>query len=127
MSQKEHKWLYGKTGVHHSVLIELEYWNPTTMVPIDCMHLFFISLLQYHAQTVLGMDLGGTQAFNAKDTKTMIGQLEDARKILHTSLQSLDLRVLTVDVLKALCEERGIGIIWPGRACKEDLIMSLKV
>jgi hypothetical protein len=126
-SQKERKRLYGKTGVRHSVLMELEYWNPTTMVPVDCMHLFFIGLLQYHARTVLGMDSGGTQARNAKDTKTMIGRLEDARKILHTSPQSLDLRALTVDVLKALCEERGIGVTRPGRACKEDLITSLKV
>jgi hypothetical protein len=47
-SQKECKWLYNKTGVCHSVLMELVYWDPTTMIPVDCMHLFFIGLLQYH-------------------------------------------------------------------------------
>ena len=48
-SQKEHKRSYTKTGVCHSVLMELEYWDPTTMVPVDCMHLLFLGLLQYHA------------------------------------------------------------------------------
>ncbi|KAI0245493.1 hypothetical protein BJV78DRAFT_1138309, partial [Lactifluus subvellereus] len=42
-----------KTGVCHSVLMELEYWDPTTMVPVDGMHIFFIGLLQYHAWTTL--------------------------------------------------------------------------
>ena len=126
MSQKERKRLYGKTGVRHSVLMELEYWNPTTMVPVDCMHLFFLGLLQYHARMVLGIDSAGTR--NAKDTKTMIGRLEDTRKmLLRTSPQSLDLSTLTVDVLKALCEERGIGVTQSGGAHKEDLIASLKV
>jgi Transposase family tnp2 len=124
-SQKERKRLYGKTGVRHSVLMELEYWNPTTMVPVDCMHLFFIGLLQYHARTVLGMDSAGTR--NEKDTKT-IERLEDARKmLLGASPQSLDLRALTVDVLKTLCEERGIGVARSGGARKEDLIALLKV
>ena len=59
-SLKERKRLYGKTGVRHSVLMELEYWDPTTMVPVDSMHLFFIGLLQYHARMVLGMDLAGS-------------------------------------------------------------------
>ena len=107
-SQKERKRLYNKTGVRHSVLMELVYWDPTTMIPVDCMHLFFIGLLQYHARMVLGMDSAGT--CNAKVANTMVKQLEDARKMLHTSPGSLDLSALTVDVLKILCEERGISV-----------------
>ncbi len=34
-SQKECKWLYNKTGICHSVLMELVYWDPTTMIPVD--------------------------------------------------------------------------------------------
>ncbi|KAH9954513.1 hypothetical protein BC827DRAFT_1094047, partial [Russula dissimulans] len=49
-SPKNRKKVYSNTGVHHSVLMELEYWDPTTMVPVDCMHLLFIGLSQYHAQ-----------------------------------------------------------------------------
>ena len=52
--------VYNKTGVCHSVLMELEYWDPTSMVLVDGMHMFFIRLLQYHAQTVLGMDSAGS-------------------------------------------------------------------
>ena len=48
-SVKECKRLYNKTGVCHSVLMELEYWDLTIMVPIDGMHNFFLSLLQHHA------------------------------------------------------------------------------
>ncbi|KAI0280568.1 hypothetical protein BC826DRAFT_924322 [Russula brevipes] len=59
-STKERKRLYGKTGVRHSVLMELEYWDPTTMVPVDGMHIFFIGLLQYHARTAL-LAMGITQ------------------------------------------------------------------
>ena len=53
---KDRKWLYNRTGMHHSVLMELECWDPTIMVPIDGMHNFFLGLLQYHTQMVLGMD-----------------------------------------------------------------------
>ena len=59
-SAKERKRLYNKTGVRHSVMMELEYWDPTTMVPVDGMHNLFIGLLQYHARTVLGMDSTGS-------------------------------------------------------------------
>ncbi len=107
-SQKECKRLYNKTGVCHSVLMELVYWDPTTMISVDCMHLFFISLLQYHAQIVLGMDSAGTH--DAKVANITVKQLEDARKMLHTSPGSLNLSALTVDVLKILCEERGISV-----------------
>ena len=125
-SQKECKQLYSKTDVHHSVLMELEYWDPTTMVPLDCMHLFFIGLLQYHTQTVLGMDSIETQ--NPKVAKTTAKQLEDTRKmLLHTGTESLDLKALMFDVLKLLCEEMGINIKQPGKTKKEDLIDSLKV
>jgi len=58
-SPKECKRVYNRTGVRHSVLMELEYWDPTTIVPVDCMHLLFLSLSQYHACPVLGMDSAG--------------------------------------------------------------------
>ena len=126
-SQKERKRLYTKTGVRHSVLMKLEYWDPTAMVPVDCMHLFFIRLLQYHARTVLGMDSAGN--CNPKATNTMVKQLEDARTMLfqHTSPESFDLKALTVDVLKILCEEMGIGVGQYKQPRKEDLIALLKV
>jgi hypothetical protein len=126
-SQKERKRLYTKTGVRHSVLMELEYWNPTTMVPVDCMHLFFIGLLQYHARTVLGMDSAGNH--KPKVTNTMPKQLEDARKMLqhHTSPESFDLKTLTVDVLKVLCDEMGIGVGQYKEPRKQDLIEAIKV
>lgn len=58
-SPKERKQVYNKNGVRYSVLMELEYWDPTTMVPVDCMHLLFLGLSQYHARSVLGMDSAG--------------------------------------------------------------------
>jgi len=127
MSQKEHKRSYTKTGVRHSVLMELEYWDPTTMVPVDCMYLLFLGLLQYHVQTVLGMDSAGNR--NPKVTDTMAKQLEDARQMLsqHTSPELVDLKTLKVDVLKILCEEMGIGVDQYKEPRKEDLIASLKV
>ena len=60
MMAKDHKWLYNRTGIHHPVLMELECWDPTIMVPIDGMHNFFLGLLQYHTQTVLRMDSAGS-------------------------------------------------------------------
>jgi hypothetical protein len=124
-SAKERKRLYNKTGVRHSVLMELEYWDPTTMVPVDGMHIFFIGLLQYHARTVLGMDSAGFR--NEKLGETTLRQVEDARAMLHTSLESLDLKALTVDVLKILCEERGMSVNRSRNLRKEQLIESLKV
>jgi hypothetical protein len=123
-SPKERKRLYSETGVRHSVLMELEYWDPTTMVPVDGMHLFFIGLLQYHAQTVLRMDLAGSK--NKKVSSTTLKQVEDARAmLLHTGTESPDLNALTVDVLKILCEERGINLKQSPH--KGNLIESLKV
>ena len=125
-SQKEHKWLYNKNGVRHSVLMELEYWNPTTMVPVDCMHLFFIGLLQYHMRTVLGTDSLATR--NPKILKTTTKQLEGARNMpLHSSTELLELEALTLDALKVLCDKMGIDVNQPGEVRKEYLIESLKV
>ena len=124
-SAKERKRLYNKTGVRHSVLMELEYWDPTIMVPVDAMHLLFLGLLQYHARTVLGMDSGSS---NEKVVQTTLKQVEDARAMLsHTSLKSLDLGALTVDVLKILCKERGVSINKYERPRKGDLVNLLKV
>jgi hypothetical protein len=124
-SGKERRRLYSKTGVRHSVLMELEYWDPTTMVPVDGMHNLFLGLLQYHARTVLGMDSAGSR--NEKATETL-GQLENARVMLSdASPESLDLRTLTVDVLRILCEERGISVGKLKGLKKGDLIELLKV
>ena len=124
-SAKERKRLYNKTGVRHSVLMELEYWDPTIMVPIDGMHNLFLGLLQYHARTVLGMDSAGTR--NDKATETL-EQVQNARVMLSNgSPELLDLRTLTVDVLRILCEERGINIGQSKRPRKQDLIELLKV
>jgi hypothetical protein len=125
VSTKERKRLYGKTGVRHSVLMELEYWDPTTMVPVDGMHIFFIGLLQYHARTVLGMDSVGSR--NQKPSEITMRQVEDARRLLHTCPESLDLKVLKVDVLKILCEEMGVSVKRSRKPRKADLIESLKV
>jgi len=125
-AMKECKRLYSKTDIHHSVMMELEYWDPTTMVPVDGMHLFFIGLLQYHARTVLGMDSAGSR--NMKVSEMMLKQVEDARAmLLHTSTELLDLKALTVDVLKILCKERGINLKQSSQLHKGDLIESLKV
>jgi len=106
--------------------MELDYWDPTTMVPVDGMHLFFTGLLQYHVRTVLGID--STSTHNPKVVKVTKKQLEDARKmLLHTSTKLLDLKALKFDVLKVLCEEMGIDVKQPGEIQKEDLIESLKV
>ena len=124
-SAKERKQLYSKTGIRHSVLMELEYWDPTTMVPVDGMHIFFIGLLQYHARTVLGMNSTGSRKEKATD---MLRQVENARAMLsHTNSELLGLRALTVDVLKILCEERGITTRKPSVTRKGDLIELLKV
>jgi hypothetical protein len=56
--------------------------------------------------------------------------VEDARKmLLHTSTESLDLKLgaLTVDVLKVLCDERGISLKSSGEHRKGELIGLLKV
>lgn len=124
-SAKERRRLYNKTGVRHSVLMELEYWDPTTMVPVDGMHNLFIGLLQYHARTVLGMDSAGSR--NEKATETL-QQVEGARLALsRAGPELLDLRALTVDVLRILCEERGISVGQLKRPNKGDLIELLKV
>jgi hypothetical protein len=105
--------------------MELEYWDPTIMVPIDGMHNLFLGLLQYHARTVLGMDSAGTR--NDKATETL-EQVQNARVMLSNgSPELLDLRTLTVDVLRILCEERGINIGQSKRPRKQDLIELLKV
>lgn len=124
-SPKERKRLYSKTGVRYSVLMELEYWDPTTMVPVDGMHIFFLGLLQYHARTVLGMDSAGSRS--EKASGTTLRQLEYARAMLQTGIESLDLRTLTVDVLRILCEERGVSVRRSREVRKEELVESLKV
>ena len=55
-------------------------------------------------------------------------QVENARETLsHTSPESLDLGTLTVDVLRILCEERGISVGQSKGLRKGDLIELLKV
>jgi hypothetical protein len=70
---------------------------------------------------VLGMDLAGT--CDAKVANMMAKQLEDARKMLYTSPGSLNLSALMVDVLKILCEERGISVKRLRKPHKGDLII----
>jgi hypothetical protein len=89
------------------------------------MHLFFLGLLQHHARTVLGMDSAGSQ--NERLKGTTLEQLQDARAMLHTGMESLELKVLTVDVLKILCDERGINVKRFRVLRKEQLIESLTV
>jgi hypothetical protein len=74
---------------------------------------------------VLGMDLAGT--CNTKVANTMAKQLEDTRKMLHTSPGSLNLSALIVDMLKILCEEREISVKRLRKPHKGDLIESIKV
>jgi hypothetical protein len=89
------------------------------------MHNLFLGLLQYHARTVLGMDSAGSR--NEKATETL-RQVENARVMLSdASPESLDLKTLKVDVLRILCEERGIGVGKPKGLRKGDLIELLKV
>jgi len=71
------------------------------------------------------MDSAGTR--DAKVANMMVKQLEDARKMLHTSPGPLDLSALMVDVLKILCEERGISVKRSRKPHKGDLIESIKV
>jgi hypothetical protein len=55
------------------------------------------------------MDSAGSR--NEKVSETTLKQVEDARAmLLLTSTESLDLKALTVNVLKILCEERGIHL-----------------
>jgi hypothetical protein len=92
------------------------------MVPVDGMHDLFLGLLQYHARTVLGMDSAGSR--NEKATETL-RQVENARVMLSdASPESLDLRTLTVDVLRILW---GISVGKPKGLNKGDLIELLKV
>lgn len=92
------------------------------MVPVDCMHLFFIGLLQYHVRTVLGTDSIATH--NPKVAKITTKQLDDARNmLLQSGTESLDLKALKIDVLKVLCEEMGIDVKQP-RTLLHGLIWS---
>ena len=71
------------------------------------------------------MDSAGSQDEKAKET---LKQVEDARAMLSNPSSDSDLRALRVDVLKILCEERGICVIrQPKGPCKGDLIELLKV
>jgi hypothetical protein len=71
------------------------------------------------------MDSAGSWKEKATE---MLKQVEDMRMMLSNSSLNSDLRALRVDMLKILCEERGINVIGQSKGPhKKDLIESLKV
>jgi hypothetical protein len=71
------------------------------------------------------MDSAGSWKEKATE---MLKQVEDVRMMLSNSSLNSDLRALRVDMLKILCEERGINVVRQSKGPhKKDLIELLKV
>ncbi|KAI0258349.1 hypothetical protein BC834DRAFT_806497, partial [Gloeopeniophorella convolvens] len=100
---------YNRTGVRHSILMELPYWDPVEMVVIDGMHNLFLGQLQNHSRTVMGMDSASNpRALGFGLTEGIIQQIEAAKRLLLTTgTTPAAFRAIGVKALTALCHEEG--------------------
>ncbi|KAH9855117.1 hypothetical protein C2E23DRAFT_724822 [Lenzites betulinus] len=51
----EREKLFSRTGVRHSELLRLHYWNPLLYTVIDTMHNLYLGILQRHIRTIWGI------------------------------------------------------------------------
>ncbi|KZT04242.1 uncharacterized protein LAESUDRAFT_658222 [Laetiporus sulphureus 93-53] len=56
--------LFKRNGVRWSELMRLPYWDPTRSVIVDAMHNLFLGLVQYHARTIVGMDMPAADPYD---------------------------------------------------------------
>lgn len=123
-SQAERNRLFKNYGVRWSVLWELPYFNPLTMVVVDSMHNLFLGLVKYHFQKILG--------FSEKEITRMPPtdkELEEIESLFQdpilTNSKLSRRRGVTVNVLRALCVKYKINVM--PKAKKEELIFALRV
>ncbi|KAI0323541.1 hypothetical protein GY45DRAFT_1264393 [Cubamyces sp. BRFM 1775] len=53
----EREELFRQTGVRHSELLRLEYWNPLLYTVVDTMHNLYLGILQRHIRTLWGINV----------------------------------------------------------------------
>ncbi|KAK4696062.1 hypothetical protein P7C70_g8436, partial [Phenoliferia sp. Uapishka_3] len=67
---KEREHIFKTTGIRHSLLDNLPYWDPLRMVVIDSMH-NVSGVLENHARRILGIDVQATKKQEKLDTITL--------------------------------------------------------
>ncbi|KIM83865.1 hypothetical protein PILCRDRAFT_6746 [Piloderma croceum F 1598] len=77
------------------------------MVIVDGMHTLFERVVSYHCCTILGIN-------HAKSEEQIVtpAQLVSAKTLLASNPSQNKLKTLTVAILKALCAERGVDILF---------------
>lgn len=113
-SASARKALYAEHGVRWSAFWGLSYFDPTRSAIIDGMHNLFEGLVQYHCRMVLGIDRPEeTRRRRRRQEKSADPvQLAAAHRLLarDPSPSRRKLESMTIPVLKALCDERGLAL-----------------
>nr|VWO94193.1 STE/STE11/BCK1 protein kinase [Ganoderma boninense] len=107
--------IYDTFGVRWSELLRLPYWDPTSFVALDSMHMFYLGDFQRHCEQVWGM--GGKYrdgldgiAYDPEKKPPTSHELKDAVKILRTGSEPA-LTGLRTEVLRTLCKDNGLRFL----------------
>jgi hypothetical protein len=71
-SRKNRANVFSEHGVRWSVLLLLEYFDPTKMVVVDSMHNLFLGIVQYHFREILNIDKTASGKSGKKNDKEEI-------------------------------------------------------
>ena len=121
-SKKKRKALFDQNGVRWSPLLELPYFDPTTMVVVDSMHNHLLNQVHHHFRYRLGIS-----EEDPADAPPTAEQIQEIVALFEQS--NIERSVLEkkcrLKTLKLLCHLHGLDM--GERARKIDMILQLQV
>jgi hypothetical protein len=128
-SKASRAWVFQRTGVRWSELLELDYWDPTKSVVVDAMHNLFLNLVKHHCREILQIDLLGDMKDEESVPVATPKEMAAAREIWAKGLDlKKKLSKVKVPALLALCIEKNIVLPRPNggrRVLKSQIIDAL--
>jgi hypothetical protein len=113
-------------GIRWSPFLKLQYWQPSTWIIPDGMHVILLGLIARHIRDLLGLSI---KDLPDQDEDIPPKVMRQARRILNRRSKTA-LKTLKMNVLKALCCEQGVLVTPPAaqhRRKKCDYIAALLV
>lgn len=125
-NEKQHALLFEASGLRHSPLLRLPYWNPVLYTVVDSMHTLDLNLFQNHCRNLFQIDLkhlGGdasgitsllpdpsTKQITSRDRKDLQKSLSKCQEVVRRNPPSLrqDLLAFQRKVLYTICVDQDI-------------------
>ncbi|KAI0715227.1 hypothetical protein C8Q76DRAFT_584388, partial [Earliella scabrosa] len=109
----ERQRLFKKTGIRHSELLRLPYWNPILYIVVDTMHNLYLGLISRHIRDIWGINEKepdgiprGCKSPKAPPRPPKKAMLKGIRTLCYGSDEAL--QELSWSVIFHLCKNRGL-------------------